>query len=485
MSKKPSIVLFRNDLRIADHPALRAAVDAGPVVALYVLDDHAAGDWKPGGASRWWLHHSLEALGRDLEQLGCRLVLRRGDTVAVLTEVARECDAQSVLASRTFEPWAATLEKSLHDDLGRAGIAFRRYAGTLVHDPDAIRTQSGDPYKVYSPFWRALDKSPVRKPVAAPTEVECAAGSIVSDKLSDWGLLPTAPDWAGGLRKTWQPGEAVAGERLAAFLEHSVSSYHEGRDRPDIEATSRLSPHLRFGEISPAACWHAALAHAEEHPGSRKGVEKFVKELAWREFSYHLLHNFSSLPEAPFRQEFTAFGWSDDEDALRRWQTGMTGYPIVDAGMRELWTTGWMHNRVRMIVASFLTKDLLIPWQLGEAWFWDCLVDADLASNAASWQWVAGCGADAAPYFRIFNPVTQSRKFDPEARYVRRWVPELAALPDDAIHAPWEASRDTLAKAGIVLGHDYPEPLIDHAAARNEALARYERIKASSAPAAT
>ncbi|MCB1119235.1 MAG: deoxyribodipyrimidine photo-lyase, partial [Chlamydiia bacterium] len=289
------------------------------------------------------------------------------------------------------------------------------------------------------------------------------AGNVASDTLDDWGLLPQKPDWAGGLRETWHPGETGAQDRLATFLDETVANYHDDRDRPDIEATSRLSPHLAFGEISPAQCWHAAAAHAEQQPGARKGVEKFLKELGWREFSYHLLFHTPSLPVAPFRQEFAAFPWDGTEDALERWQRGRTGYPIVDAGLRELWHTGWMHNRVRMIVASFLTKHLNIHWHSGAEWFWDTLVDADLANNSASWQWVAGCGADAAPYFRIFNPILQGQKFDPQGTYIRHWVPELADVPLKHLNTPWEVAPP-----------NYPPPLVDHQQARQDALNRFK-----------
>ena len=477
MTEPVTIVLFRNDLRVTDHPALSAAAQTGRVFPLYVLDDTAAGVWKPGGASRWWLHHSLESLSHTLSGLGTRLILRCGDTIDIVRRIARDAGAQAVFASRAFEPWAAQLEAQLYDALNEDGITFKRFAGTLVHDPDQIRTKAGDPYKVYTPFWRALAATGLRSPAPAPDKLGCGAGDIESDTLEDWRLLPTNPDWAGGLRETWTPGEAGARARLDTFLKDAVADYHTNRDRPDRAMTSRLSPHLRFGEISPAACWRAAQAQAAANSAAAKGAEKFIKEIAWREFSYHLLHNWPSLPVAPFRAEFADFGWREAPVDLEHWQRGRTGYPIVDAGMRELWATGWMHNRVRMIVASFLTKDLLIPWQLGEAWFWDCLVDADLASNAASWQWVAGCGADAAPYFRIFNPVTQGRKFDPEALYVKRWVPELGDMPPDAAHAPWEASSDVLTGAGVELGKTYREPIIDHAAARTEALARYKTLK--------
>jgi deoxyribodipyrimidine photo-lyase len=290
--------------------------------------------------------------------------------------------------------------------------------------------------------------------------------------------LPSKPDWAGGLRDAWQPGEAEARKRLTAFLDGPIGDYAVLRDRPDLAATSRLSPHLHFGEISPAQCWHAASIKSGK--GEAKGAGTFLRELVWREFSYHLLFHNPDLPDAPFRREFAAFPWARDHgDMLRDWQLGRTGYPIVDAGMRELWTTGWMHNRVRMIAASFLIKNLMIPWQAGEAWFWDTLVDADLANNAASWQWVAGSGADAAPYFRIFNPVTQGLKFDPDGAYVRRWVPELSRLAAPDIHCPWESPATVLAAAGVRLGKTYPHPIVDHRAARLRALEAYEHVKAA------
>jgi deoxyribodipyrimidine photo-lyase len=478
MSDAPNIVLFRDDLRLADQPALSAALARGQaLVCAYVLDDDAPGPWKLGGASRWWLHHSLASLRSSFQELGGRLVLRRGSTIEILTDLVTETGAQTVYTSRAFEPWAVRLENELKDELAKNGARLRRFAGRLLHDPDKLLTGSGSHYKVYTPFWRSLAKSAVRRPIDAPRSLKQAATDIASADLDDWALRPSEPDWARGFPTTWSPGENGARARLHDFLDQQIVAYDEARDRPDLEATSRLSPHLRFGEISPAVCWHAALALAEREPDKHPGAEKFLKELAWREFSYHLLYHYPELPVAPYRAEFERFRWAEDDNQLRCWQTGSTGYPIVDAGMRELWATGWMHNRVRMIVASFLTKDLLLPWQAGKRWFWDCLVDADLASNAASWQWVAGCGADAAPYFRIFNPVTQSKKFDPDARYIKNWVPELSALPADLVHAPWEVDTDELYRAGITLGKDYPGPVVNHAEARKKALLLYDELK--------
>ena len=453
MEPQTVILWFRNDLRVQDHPALSAArKSAQRVIGLYVLDDAAAGAWKMGGASRWWLHHSLAALRGSLRDHGVPLMVRSGDTIQIVGEVAREHDVRTVSCSRAFEPWAAAQEKALHEALGAEDISLKRYSGALLHDPDQLKTKTGGSYKVYTPFWRSLSKEPMRRlaeEAKSPANEPLAFDSDHPDLL---GLLPTKPDWAGGLRETWTPGEAGARAALDRFLAGAANDYPEARDMPGVQGTSRLSPHLHFGEISPAMCWHATQTAMEAGRVQRGAGEKFLKEIAWREFSYHLLHHHPALPHEAFRPEFSEFPWEPVGSGLERWQKGETGYPIVDAGMRELWHTGWMHNRVRMIAASFLIKHLLVPWQDGEAWFWDTLVDADLASNAASWQWVAGSGADAAPYFRIFNPVLQGEKFDADGTYVRRWVPELARLPDKVIHKPWTASSGQLADAGIALG---------------------------------
>ncbi|MGI9521901.1 MAG: cryptochrome/photolyase family protein [Hyphomicrobiaceae bacterium] len=484
MVGRPIVVWFRNDLRVADHPALAAAAATGrPIVPVFVLDDGIAGEWALGGASRWWLHHSLLALGQSLHERGTELILRRGNTRRQLCTLAHDSRACAVYCSRSFEPWAPSLENDLYHQLGDREVEFKRFSGSLLHDPDNLRTKAGAPFKVYTPFWRAMTAKAAnqRSPIGEPEAVVGFDGSLDCDKLAEWELLPTHPDWSKGLRQAWVPGERAARGRLAEFLDDDASEYGRLRDRPDLTATSRLSPHLRFGEISPAVCWRAALLHADRRPKSAEGLEVFRKELAWREFSYHLLHHFPSLPDTPFKDQFLRFPWQSDDtrksSMLRAWQRGRTGYPIVDAGMRELWATGWMHNRVRMIVASFLTKHLLQPWQAGEAWFWDCLVDADLASNAASWQWVAGCGADAAPYFRVFNPIIQSEKFDPKGAYIRKWVPEIADLPNKYIHVPWTAPAALLYATNIRLGESYPNPLVDHTTARARALSAYETIK--------
>ncbi len=486
MSEAPIVVWFRNDLRLAANHALSAAVAAGsPLVCCYILDESTPGQWAMGGASRWWLDKSLKALASDIAARGGTLVLRRGPTREVLAALVAETKAQAVYFTRAYEPWAVALEDDLKAAFDAKGVVFKRFGGNLLREPEAVRTKAGDVYKVYTPFWRALsaDFTPQR-PSAAPKALTALAGKLKSDTLASWKLHPSKPDWSKGFRDAWTPGEAGAHEKLQVFLTSAMKTYSEDRNRPDLPGTSRLSPHLHFGEITPAQCWLAAQHAAAgltgtSQGGADKGLETFLKEIVWREFSYTLLYYWPDLPEQPFRKEFAAFPWRSDDAQLKAWQRGQTGYPIVDAGMRELWHTGYMHNRVRMIVASFLIKHLLLPWQQGEAWFWDTLVDADLASNAASWQWVAGSGADAAPYFRIFNPITQGEKFDTRGVYVRTWVPELKDLPDDVLHAPWTASAFTLAAAGVTLGKTYPHPIVDHAAARERALAALSAVKSS------
>ena len=477
-----TLLWFRRDLRLADNPALDAAVAIGrPVIPVYICDDADAGEWSPGGASRWWLHGSLSALSSEIEARGNRLILKTGPAEAVINELISETGATSVYWNRRYEPWATRRDEKIKTALKGKGMEARSFNAGLLREPWAITTQKGEPYKVFTPFWKALRASgepDQLKP--APQRIPAPNDFSKSDDLNSWGLLPTKPDWASGLRDAWTPGEDAAQSRLHDFIDAAVFDYQDKRNMPGVSGTSRLSPHLHFGEIGPRQIWHTVIASALAQTGSPmpRGAETYLSEIAWREFSYHLLFHFPELPLKPLRTEFSNFPWANDPDALSAWQRGATGYPIVDAGMRELWTTGWMHNRVRMIVASFLIKDLLIDWQTGEKWFWDTLVDADLASNAASWQWVAGCGADATPYFRVFNPTIQGTKFDPDGSYVRRWLPEVSRLPDRLIHAPWTAKPIELADAGIELGRDYPAPIVDHSIARNRALEKYKLLKA-------
>jgi deoxyribodipyrimidine photo-lyase len=462
----PVVLWFRNDLRVADHAALHAAAETGqPVLPVFVLDDAAAERWAPGGASRWWLHHSLAALARDLRALGPTLVLRRGSAVRLILDIVQQSGATALFAGACHEPWARRQDAAVADALRRGQVAFHRLRTATLFQPQALRTRAGTPYGVYTPFARACQELGVPQAQYPVPQRLQAASTPPSDALDDWALRPNHPDWAGGLRASWTPGEADAQARLRDFLADALDGYAEGRDRPDVSGTSMLSPHLHFGEISPVQLWHAVQVLPASEDQAR-----FLRELLWREFCYHLLWHHTDLPDQPLHAEFAAMPWRHDPAGLRAWQRGQTGVPIVDAGMRQLWQTGWMHNRVRMIVASFLVKHLLLPWQDGEAWFWDTLVDADLANNAANWQWVAGCGADAAPYFRIFNPVLQGRKFDPDGAYVRRFVPELARLEAPAIHVPWDVPPEVLARAKVRLGQDYPTPLVELGAGRKRAL---------------
>ncbi len=460
----PSIMWFRQDLRLADHAALSAAAAAGPIIPLFILDEESA-DIRPwGGASKWWLHQSLKKLSKNIP-----LIFKRGAADRVIASVIAETGATAVYFSRDYAPWSAAIEARVKVASEAAGATCHRYGGFLLHEPETIRNLSNLPYKVYTPFSRACFAIGEPRATKPPPKMEIWSGHVASDDLNDWKLQPTTPNWAVNFAQYWQPGEEGARQRLTDFIADGLDAYADGRDRTDQPNTSRLSAHLHWGEISPIQCWHAIRQAMAEAGGSldRSG-EKFLKEVLWREFSYHLLHHWPKLGSEPFKPEYADFPWADDPEGLAAWQNGQTGYPIVDAGLRELWATGTMHNRVRMIAASFLIKDLLVPWQKGEAWFWDTLLDADVASNAASWQWVAGCGADAAPYFRIFNPVLQGEKFDPDGVYVRRWVPELRDLPNDVIHHPWDAN---------FLPKNYPARIVDHSFARDRALAALKHVK--------
>lgn len=396
----------------------------------------------------------------------------------ILATLAKETGASAIYFTRGYEPSMVELESHLKCELEKLGVQCRRFGGHLLVEPEAIKTAAGGPFKVFTPFYKAcLVRENPGSLMAKPQLLSTPSAWPASEDLREWQLEPQYPNWAIGLANCWTPGEASAQRRLTDFLDASIEIYPEERNRLDLPSTSQLSPHLAFGEISPRQIWHAVTAAGQADEKKERGSAAFLRELYWREFSYHLLFNWPDLPEEPFRKEFAAMPWLDNGCALKAWQQGHTGYPIVDAGMRQLWITGWMHNRARMIVASLLTKHMLIPWQTGEAWFWDTLVDADLANNAASWQWVAGSGADAAPYFRIFNPVLQGQKFDPEGDYVRRYVPELGKLPAKYIHAPWQAPENVLRKAGVSLGYDYPYPVVDHQTGRQRALKAYEAMK--------
>ena len=477
-----ALLWLRQDLRLTDNRALVAALArAERVLPVFVLDQRAPGAWAPGGASLWWLHHSLASLSRDLEAAGGTLILRRGNAAGIIPELARDVGAGSVQCGLMHEPWARRLDAEIGRTLAADGIELVRHRVATLFDLEAIQSRTGGRYAVYTPFantCRALpDPEP---PLPAPAHVMAPDRLPRSDALADWNLLPTRPDWAGGLREGWTPGEAGAARRLHEFLDHRLDGYGRSRNIPgDPTGTSMLSPHLHWGELSAVQVWHAAREAASKLQGKRAGgLETFQRELLWHEFAAYLLRHNETMPDVPLRPAFAHLPWRDDAPGLLAWQRGRTGIPIVDAGMRQLWQLGWMHNRVRMIAGSYLTKHMLVAWQAGEAWFWDTLVDADLATNAASWQWVAGTGTDSQPFFRIFNPVTQGRKFDPDGRYVRHYVPELAALPDRWLHEPWIAPASVLEQAGLVLGTDYPRPLVGLDEGRERALAAFrDRVR--------
>lgn len=482
MAAAPVILWFRQDLRLQDNPALAAAHGrGGPVVPVYILDDAAEGRWPAGGASRWWLHHSLAALDAALRELGSRLVLRRGDSAAILRELVAETGADAVYWNRRYEPAVIARDSAIKAALTAEGIEAKSFNAAMLFEPHTVKNKQGRPFQVFTPFWRHCLTLPVVEPVKFAARTLAAPGRWPGEvALSHLGLQPRR-DWADGFGAVWTPGEAGARRRLKQFVKAGIADYGGERNRPDVDGTSMLSPWLHFGELGPRQVW-AAVAAIGRDAGvfpPHHGARVFLSEIGWREFAHHLLFHFPATPESPLREDFARFPWAEDPDGAKRrlWQRGRTGYPIVDAGMRQLWATGWMHNRVRMVVASFLVKHLRLSWTHGAAWFWDTLVDADLANNTLGWQWSAGCGADAAPYFRIFAPVTQGERFDAAGDYVRRWVPELAKLPAKWIHQPWEAPMDVLADAGVTLGGNYPLPMVDHATARAEALAAFKSLR--------
>jgi len=495
--KEVSLVWFRLDLRLADNPALSAAIKRGAVISVFVHAPDEETPWSPGGASRWWLHQSLAAFDTSLREIGSRLIIRRGPTLATLQALIKETGATAVLWNRRYEPVVTARDLQIKTTLRSPGLQVESFNGALLHEPWAIQNQSSKPFQVFTPFWKnCLTKPDPAEPLPAPKSLPAPERWPKSLVLAELGLEPKMK-WADGMRTAWQPGEAGAGEMLKEFLVSAFADYTDKRNRPDLPGTSRLSPHLHFGEISPRQIWHGVRKYAgapvsdparsdrgdaTSRAGGRHSVgdwrsSQFLAEVGWREFAHHLLHHFPHTPTEPLREDFKRFPWRKDAAFLQAWQRGQTGYPIVDAGMRELWTTGWMHNRVRMIVASFLVKDLLLSWRDGAAWFWDTLVDADLAQNTLGWQWTAGCGADAAPYFRVFNPLRQGEKFDPRGDYVRKWCPELARVPDEWLHQPDKAPLEVLAQAGVELGQNYPAPIVCHAIAREVALEAFAMLK--------
>ena len=478
---RTAILWFRQDLRLADNPALsQALAEYDRVIPLYIHAPEESAPWQPGAASRWWLHHSLAALDTSLHQRGSRLILRSEPSLEALQKIIAETKAEAVLWNRLYEPVHIARDKAIKQALREQGVGAESFNAALLFEPWQVIKENGDPYRVFTPYWKACQQRGLPQVIhRTPEALPSVPSGVVSEQLASFELLPHLP-WDSGFQQAWQPGEVGAHELLDAFLDDSLAHYSEARDIPAEPATSRLSPALHFGEIGPRQIVSAVEQFTAQHQRSGRiaNAEAWLRQIVWREFAHSVLFHFPHTSDAPFDERFAGFAWERDyENALVRWQRGNTGIPIVDAGMRELWHTGWMHNRVRMIVASLLTKNLLIPWQEGARWFWDTLVDADLANNSFGWQWVAGSGNDAAPYFRIFNPVLQGEKFDPGGRYVRHWLPELSALPDRYLHQPWQASTGVLSAAGIELGVDYPQPIVDLKASRERALERFGCIR--------
>jgi deoxyribodipyrimidine photo-lyase len=469
---------LRNDLRLDDNPGLSAAAEAERLVTVFI--DETTPELRPrGGASGWFLHHALAALNASLQAAGGALVILRGDPRDLIPRLASDLGATRVTWNRRYGAAERAVDASVKSGLKDQGVEALSFNGHLLYEPMEVKSQAGGPMRVFTPFWKAARTTrPVAPPLPVPARLPPPPAVSGGLALEDLGLLPTKPDWAGGLREAWQPGEAGARAKLMAFITGGLDGYGEDRNRPDKPSTSMLSAHLAVGDISVRRIWQIVEMAGEtgETSAGTGDIAKFFSELGWREFAYHLLYHYPDLAEANYQPKFNAFPWVQDEPALRAWQRGRTGYPIVDAGMRQLWQTGFMHNRVRMITASFLIKHLMIDWREGERWFWDTLCDADPANNAASWQWVAGSGADAAPYFRIFNPISQGEKFDPTGEFVRRFVPELGLMPAEFIHRPWEAPAPILLRAGVKLGETYPRPIVSHEMARERALEAFKSL---------
>ncbi len=474
MKKGTAIHWFRQDLRLSDNPALDSAAQYETLIPIYILDEVNSGEFKMGAASKWWLHQSLTKLNESLDG---KLLVYQGNPHEILNKLIEEQEVSYVTWNRCYEPWRVDRDKEIKRNFEDKNVDVESFSASLLWEPWTISKDDGTPYRVFTPFYKkgCLNSEEPRLPAGKVDLSNLYSEDLSSDSITDLNLLPTIK-WYKSFEEEWNPGEIGAEQNLNSFLDSGLLNYKEGRNFPSQEFVSRLSPHLHFGEISPNEVWYRAKTK-EGISGIEKSLAHFHSELGWREFSYYLLYHFPDLPNKNFQEKFDIFPWQENEEFLALWQKGNTGYPIVDAGMRELWQTGYMHNRLRMIVGSFLVKNLLIDWRFGERWFWDCLVDADLASNSASWQWVAGSGADAAPYFRIFNPITQGLKFDPEGEYTKKYVPELRDLPNKYLFSPWEAPENILADAGIELGKNYPKPMVDLKLSRETALEAFATTK--------
>ena len=474
MNNTLNIVWFRQDLRLEDNPALsKAAENNARILPIYILDDENAESWSMGEASRWWLHKSLESLNKSLDE---NLHFFIGKADEIIPDLIEKTNATGVYWNRCYEPWRINRDKKIKTGLLNNNITVRSFNGSLLFEPPNIKKQDDTPYKVFTPFYKkgCLENGPLPRDLLVRPSKLIFEKNIESKKLSELKLLPSI-NWYHNIQNTWSPGEKGAQHRLNNFLKTGIKNYKIGRNRPDKEFISRLSPHLHFGELSPHQAWFS-VKELRQSSETKDSIEHFLSELGWREFSNNLLYYWQNLPEINLQKKFDRFPWLDNPKSLECWQRGMTGYPIVDAGMRQLWKTGYMHNRVRMVTGSFLVKNLMLDWRHGERWFWDTLLDADLANNSASWQWIAGCGADAAPYFRIFNPIIQGEKFDPNGDYVREYIPELSTIPTKFIHKPWEAPEEILMVAGITLDKDYPLPIVDLKSSRDRALLAFKSL---------
>ena len=472
MNKK-FIMWFRQDLRISDNPALLTAIENGVVMPIYIFEEQVGDNRKIGSASKWWLHHSLKSLNQSLDN---KLNFYCGDAKEILENLVTDFEIAGIFWNRCYEPLRIQKDREIKSIFKQKNIIVQSFNGSLLWEPHEVLKSDKTPYKVFTPYYRrgCLQKTAPRKPLSKPENFKIFYDENNKIKLENLQLLPTK-NWGQEMQKYWQIGEDFAYKKMQNFVKNNLQNYKDGRNFPSQNNVSRLSAHLHFGEISPYQIWHFAQENYQEKNGELN-LDHFLSELGWREFSYYLLFHFPHLPDKNFQPRFDNFLWQKNANYLHAWRKGQTGYPIVDAGMRELWQTGQMHNRVRMIVGSFLVKNLLLDWREGEKWFWDCLVDADLASNSASWQWVAGSGADAAPYFRIFNPILQGEKFDPDGEYTRKFVPELKNLPAKFLYKPWEAPTEILEKSGIKLGENYPHPIVKIDESRDLALKAFKAL---------
>ena len=478
MKQNVSIYWIRQDLRLSDNPALTASVKNGSIIPIYILDDKNPKEHKIGSSSKIWLHYSLQKLQKQFDN---KLIFSIGNPEVILTELCQSESISNIFWNRVYEPWSISRDKKIKENMKKEGVEINTFNGSLLWEPWQVLKNDGTPYRVFTPYYRrgCLNANEPRRPLEKPRKIDYfEVKNFKCLTIDQLNLLPKHA-WKEKIIETWNIGEKAANKRLDEFVESELNDYKEGRNFPSKKNVSRLSPHLHWGEISPNTVWFKVWDLNQLGIQHQQDTDTFLSEMGWREFSNYLLYYFPELPRKNLQKKFDNFSWDNNPLFLKAWQKGQTGYPIIDAGMRELWSTGYMHNRLRMIVGSFLVKNLLLHWHEGEKWFWDCLVDANLASNSSGWQWIAGCGADAAPYFRIFNPITQGLKFDADGDYVRKFVPEISLLPNKFLFNPWEAPDDILKKANVKLGENYPKPIVDIKTSRQKALSAFAKLKSS------